>query len=186
MKTLRLTLMAVLCAGLVACATQPQNMSSQNGNGTSGGSGANSGAGNGGLSTTTLGQGGQGSNGGANMSLNNPNSKLAQRTFYFDFDSSEVAQKYMPVLQAHAKYLINHPSAHVRLEGNTDERGTREYNLALGERRSQSIEQILVLDGAPKSQITTVSYGEENPVCTQHDDQCWSKNRRVNLVYTSK
>lgn len=184
MKTLRLTLMAMLCIGLAACATHPQNMSSQNGNGTSGG-GTNNGGSGGGMSTTTMGQGGQG-NGGGNMSLNNANSKLAQRTFYFPFDSSDVAQKYMPILQAHAKYLINHSSAHVRLEGNTDERGTREYNLALGERRSKSIQQILVLDGAPKSQITTVSYGEENPVCTQHNKQCWSKNRRVNLVYTSK
>ena len=190
MKTLRLTLMAVACLGLAACATHPNNMSSQSGNATSGsagGAGAN-GGGNGGMSTSTLGGGenGQsGGNGGA-LSLNNPNSKLAKRTFYFKFDSSDVAKKYMPILQAHATYLINHASAHVRLEGNTDERGTREYNLALGERRSQAIKQILVLDGAPQSQITTVSYGEENPVCTQHDEQCWAKNRRVNLVYTSK
>ncbi len=191
MKTLRLTLLSLFCLTLAACATQPQNTSSQSGNATSAQQSGNgmqgSGAGNGGLSTSTLGGGnGAGANGGTQSQVGNGSGKLSQRTFYFPFDSSQVNQKYLPVLQAHANYLINHASAHVRLEGNTDERGTREYNLALGERRSKSIAQILQLDGAPASQITTVSYGEENPVCTQHDKQCWAKNRRVNLIYTSK
>lgn len=190
MKILKVMLLSLLCLGLAACAT-PQNMSSQSGNATSAGQngqGAQSGgSGSGGLSTTTLGGGANANAGtGSQSSFGNGNTKLAKRTFYFPFNSSQVAQKYLPILQAHANYLMNHASAHVRLEGNTDERGTREYNLALGERRSQAIAQILELDGVPDSQVTTVSYGEENPVCTQHTQQCWAKNRRVNLVYTSK
>jgi peptidoglycan-associated lipoprotein len=111
---------------------------------------------------------------------------LRQRVVYFDFDQSTIKPEFQKIMQCHAKYLQDRPSAHMRLEGNTDERGSREYNLGLGERRSKAVANALEANGASASQIETISYGEERPVCRQHDDSCWSKNRRVNIVYTSK
>lgn len=188
MPKFRFIFIALMCLGMVACAGNPSNGASQYGNG-SNAPGENSellqnGAGNG-MNTSVLNNGQQGEGAGG-MSLDNPNSPLATRIFYFDYDSSEVRSDYMPVLAAHAQYLINHPSAHARLEGNTDERGTREYNLALGERRARAVKQILLLKGVPTNQVTTVSYGEEKPAVSGHTEAAWSKNRRVVLVYTSK
>jgi peptidoglycan-associated lipoprotein len=108
---------------------------------------------------------------------------LQNRTIYFDFDSSEIKPDYTGVVAAHAKYLVGNPSIRVRLEGNTDERGSREYNIGLGERRAQAVRQALMLQGVADSQITTVSYGEERPAVTGHAEAAWSKNRRVDIVY---
>jgi len=109
--------------------------------------------------------------------------QLDTKTIYFDFDSSQIKPDYNPILAAHAKYLSSNPSVRVRLEGNTDERGTREYNIGLGERRAQSVRQALMLQGVTDAQITTVSYGEERPAVTGHAEAAWSKNRRVDIVY---
>ncbi|HET7300280.1 MAG TPA: peptidoglycan-associated lipoprotein Pal [Oleiagrimonas sp.] len=111
---------------------------------------------------------------------------LRQRVVYFDFDQSTIKPEFQQIMACHAKYLQDRPSAHVRLEGNTDERGSREYNLGLGERRGNAVEAALEANGASASQIEVVSYGEERPVCRQHNESCWSKNRRVNIVYTTK
>lgn len=111
---------------------------------------------------------------------------LRQRVVYFDFDKSVIKPEFQQIMACHAKYLQDRPSARVRLEGNTDERGSREYNLGLGERRGNAVEAALEANGASASQITVVSYGEERPVCREHTDSCWAKNRRVNIVYTSK
>ncbi len=108
---------------------------------------------------------------------------LAKRTIYFDFDSSEIKGEGTDIVAAHAKYLSMHPSLHVRLEGNTDERGSREYNIGLGERRAQAVRQALLLQGAADSQISTVSYGAERPVDPGHNEAAWAKNRRVDIVY---
>src|SRR5579871_1062952 len=108
---------------------------------------------------------------------------LQTRTIYFDFDSSEIKSDYTASIAAHAKYLAANPSIRVRLEGNTDERGSREYNIGLGERRAQAVRQALMLQGVADSQITTVSYGEERPAVTGHSEAAWSKNRRVDIVY---
>lgn len=108
---------------------------------------------------------------------------LQKRVIYFDFDKSEIKQKYRDIIEAHATYLSKHPKVTVTLEGNTDERGSREYNLALGERRAVAVEQQLTLLGVPASQIRTVSYGEERPVDPGHNEAAWSKNRRVVIVY---
>lgn len=116
--------------------------------------------------------------------LEDPNSPLSKKVFYFPFDSSEVSADDRDTLAAHAKFLADHPQAKVTVEGNADERGSREYNLALGERRAQSVQRLLALQGAKKDQIKVVSYGEERPVATCHDESCWSKNRRVELVYS--
>lgn len=115
--------------------------------------------------------------------LNDPSSPLSQRSIYFDYDSSEIPAEYRPVIEAHAKYLAGHTDTLVTLEGNTDERGSREYNLALGEGRAESVKRMMVLLGASAGQIRIVSYGEERPVADGHDEDAWRLNRRVDIVY---
>jgi len=108
---------------------------------------------------------------------------LAKRVIYFDFDSSDIKGEGNDVVAAHAKYLASHASTRVRLEGNTDDRGSREYNIGLGERRAQSVRRALMLQGASEGQITTVSYGAERPAAVGTDESAWAKNRRVEIVY---
>lgn len=111
---------------------------------------------------------------------------LRARTISFDFDSSNVSGQFDEMIGCHAKWLMSNPGARLTLEGNADERGTREYNLGLGERRGNGVNDMLTAKGASSSQITVVSYGEERPVCTESSDDCWARNRRVELVYTQK
>jgi peptidoglycan-associated lipoprotein len=108
---------------------------------------------------------------------------LATRVVYFDFDSSEITGSGTDVVAAHAKYLASHQGTRVRLEGHTDERGSREYNIGLGERRAQAVRRSLLLQGATDAQISTVSYGAERPAVSGHDEAAWAKNRRVEIVY---
>jgi len=108
---------------------------------------------------------------------------LQNRTIYFDFDSSEIKPEYNEMIAAHARYLVANTHIRVRLEGNTDERGSREYNIGLGERRAQAVRQALMLQGVADAQITTVSYGEERPAVTGHTEAAWAKDRRVDIVY---
>jgi peptidoglycan-associated lipoprotein len=114
------------------------------------------------------------------------NSCLRQRVVYFDFDKSEIKPEFQQIMACHAKYLQDRPTAQMRLEGNTDERGTREYNLGLGERRGNAVASALQANGASASQMNVISYGKEKPVCRQHNEDCWSKNRRVEIVYTAQ
>jgi peptidoglycan-associated lipoprotein len=102
---------------------------------------------------------------------------------FFDFDSSEIRSEYVPVVAAHAGYLVKYPAARVRLEGHTDERGSREYNIGLGERRAQAVRRALMLQGVADAQITTVSYGEERPAVEGSDESAHAQNRRVELVH---
>jgi peptidoglycan-associated lipoprotein len=115
--------------------------------------------------------------------LNDPANILANRSVYFPFDVSAVQAADKPVVEAHAKYLSEHPDRKVRVEGNCDERGSKEYNLGLGQRRADSVKQMLMLGGAKASQIETVSYGEEKPRCTDHNEACWKQNRRSDIKY---
>jgi peptidoglycan-associated lipoprotein len=115
--------------------------------------------------------------------LSDPHSVLATRSVYYPFDVSAVQEADKPVVQAHAKYLSEHPNSKVRLEGNADERGSNEYNLALGQRRADGVKKMLMLGGAKASQIETVSYGEEKPRCTEHNEACWKQNRRTDIKY---
>lgn len=108
---------------------------------------------------------------------------LAKRTVYFDFDSSEIKGEGTDIVAAHAKYLSKNGPMKVRLEGHTDERGSREYNIGLGERRAQAVRRALLLQGAAEGQISTVSYGEERPAAAGSDEAAWAKNRRVEIVY---
>jgi peptidoglycan-associated lipoprotein len=118
--------------------------------------------------------------------LDDPDSLLSKRTVYFDFDESVILDQDRPILEAHAQYLSQNPGAAVTLEGHTDERGTREYNLALGERRSIAVRQFMSLLGASGQQMRTLSYGEERPAASGHNEEAWALNRRVVIVYRSR
>jgi peptidoglycan-associated lipoprotein len=115
--------------------------------------------------------------------LNNPNSPLAKRSVYFDFDSYEVKSDYTQLLQAHAQYMKSHPDRHVLIQGNTDERGTSEYNLALGQKRADAVRRALATYGVPDSQMEAVSLGKEKPLATGHDEASWAQNRRADILY---
>lgn len=116
-------------------------------------------------------------------SLDDPQSLLAVRIIYFEYDSSNIKSEDRATIEAHAAYLVANPNTSMTLEGHADERGSREYNLALGERRAQTVKRQMTLLGASPSQIRTVSYGEERPAIDDHDDYSWSQNRRVEIIY---
>ena len=118
--------------------------------------------------------------------LDDPAGVLSKRIVYFALDSSEVTQEDRATVSAHARHLAGNPAAAVTLEGHADERGSREYNLALGERRGNAVRQLLLAEGAATKQIQVVSYGEEKPLATGHDEGSWQQNRRVEIVYTSR
>jgi peptidoglycan-associated lipoprotein len=108
---------------------------------------------------------------------------LAQRIIYFDYDQSNILEKYEPILAAHAELLANNPEIRVRLEGHADERGSREYNVALSERRAETVRQYLSFNNVASKQMETVAFGEERPLVSSHNDAAWSKNRRVEINY---
>lgn len=118
--------------------------------------------------------------------LDDPNSMLAKRSVFHSFNSDAVQSESTAIVQAHAKYLADNPGRKVRLEGNTDERGSSEYNLALGQRRANGIKKMLILGGANANQVEAVSFGEEKPKATAHNESAWSQNRRTDIVYRAK
>jgi peptidoglycan-associated lipoprotein len=124
--------------------------------------------------------GGTGSQGGA---LGPAGALGSQRVIYFDFDSSDIRTEFVDVIAAHARFLATSPAVRVRLEGHTDERGSREYNIGLAERRAQTVRRALLLQGVRESQVSTVSYGEERPAVAGSDEKAWALNRRVEIVY---
>ena len=115
--------------------------------------------------------------------FNDPNNPLSKRTIYFMLDSSEVLPDFVPVVAAHAQYLIANPAQRIALEGNADERGSREYNIALGEQRAKSVASMMKVQGVSESQLDIVSYGEEKPAAFGSDEAAWEQNRRVELGY---
>ena len=119
----------------------------------------------------------------SSQSLNDPNSPLSRRVIYFEYDSAEIAMADQDTLQAHAGYLLANPGQLITLEGNTDERGSREYNIALGDRRALSVQRVLELNGMSGSEVTVVSYGEEKPAAEGHSEAAWRLNRRVEIIY---
>ena len=111
---------------------------------------------------------------------------LRQRVVYFDFDQDVLRPEFQAAMACHAKYLRDRPTSRMTLEGNADERGSREYNLGLGERRGNAVSSALQANGGSASQVTVVSYGEERPTCNASTEDCWAKNRRVEIVYTAR
>ncbi len=115
--------------------------------------------------------------------IDDPSNILYNKIIYFDFDSSDIRDDYVELVRHHGKYLAVHADARIRLEGHTDERGSREYNIALADRRAQAVKRLLLFEGASDDQITIISYGEEKPAVIGHDEESWSLNRRAELVY---
>jgi len=118
--------------------------------------------------------------------LKDPKNILSKRSVYFDFDKFDVKAEYRPLVEAHAKFLRDNPSAKMLVQGNADERGSREYNVGLGQRRSDAVKKMLTLLGAREEQIEAVSLGEEKPSCNEHSEECWAKNRRDDMLYSGE
>lgn len=115
--------------------------------------------------------------------FSDPASPLSKRTIYFEYDSSQVLNEFIPVIEAHAQYLMIHPNQRITLEGHSDERGSREYNVALAEQRAKSVFKMMQLIGVMGNQMDIVSYGEEKPASLEQSDDSFALNRRVELVY---
>jgi peptidoglycan-associated lipoprotein len=120
----------------------------------------------------------------AHLDVNSPIYK--QRSVYFDFDVFTIKSDFTSMIEQHAAYLKAHPELQVKLEGNADERGGREYNLSLGQKRSEAVKRALVTLGAGDAQLEAISFGEEKPKMTGHDEASWAENRRVDFVYATK
>ncbi|HET7843626.1 MAG TPA: peptidoglycan-associated lipoprotein Pal [Xanthomonadales bacterium] len=167
-NTTRLILTALVCTGMVACAkktTTPTETPEP-------------------VDTTTTTQ--TTDTGAYTPEDLDTDSCLRQRVVYFDFDRADIRSESAAILACHGKYLSDRPSAAITLEGHADERGTREYNLGLGERRGNAVSQALMANGGSAGQLNVVSYGEERPTCSESSEDCWGKNRRVEIVYTAK
>jgi peptidoglycan-associated lipoprotein len=118
--------------------------------------------------------------------LKDPNNILSKRSVYFEYDKFDVRDEFRKLVEAHAQFLRQNPSAKMLIQGNADERGSREYNVGLGQRRSDSVKKMLTLLGAREDQIESVSLGEEKPVCTDAAEGCWAKNRRGDMLYSGE
>ena len=136
--------------------------------------------GSGGAGSTTRSQPGTGV---AGDPLRDPSNVLSKRSVYFDYDSNAVKDEFRGVVQAHSRYMSDKRDTRVKIEGNADERGSREYNLALGQRRAEAVKRVMTVLGVSEGRIETTSYGEEKPVATGHDEQSWAQNRRADIKY---
>ncbi|MBL8310254.1 MAG: peptidoglycan-associated lipoprotein Pal [Burkholderiales bacterium] len=193
-------LAATVTAALVlaGCSSTPENTSPVEDRtaATGAATGGNPGASTSGVSTgaTTAGTAIQGNNAGSaaagagatDPALRDPRSPLSRREIFYDFDSFVVKDEYKPLLEAHAAYLKRNRSARLTVEGNTDDRGSREYNLALGQKRAESVKRVLALLGVSEAQVETVSFGEEKPRNPAASEPAWSENRRCDLRYAGE
>jgi peptidoglycan-associated lipoprotein len=118
--------------------------------------------------------------------LHDPRNILSKRSVYFDYDSNAVKDEYRGLVQAHSRYLTDKRDARVRIEGNADERGSREYNLALGQRRAEAVKKVMTVLGVADANVETISFGEEKPVATGHDESSWAQNRRADIKYAGE
>ena len=181
-----LAMMAVLATG---CSSTDEEGSLADGS-QAGTDASTSGYNDGSMSGSQFGSGngynsGSGFNSGSNLGpeFSDPNSPLSKQTIYFELDSSQVKQEYVSVVAAHAQYLASHPNQHVILGGHADERGSSEYNIALGEQRAKSVERMMRSQGVTSGQLEIVSYGEEKPAVSGSGESAWSMNRRVEVGY---
>jgi len=180
--SIRLALVAMMASFLVACGSSVKlddNAGKAAPIESRGGSASTSGAAAGSASERGVAQ----VQAGATDPLNDPNSPLARRSIYFDFDSFVIKDEFRPTIEAHARYLLGHRERHVAIQGNTDERGSREYNLALGQKRAEAVRRAMSALGVPDAQMEAVSFGEERPRATGTDEASFAENRRVDLVY---
>ena len=179
-------LVAIIAAALAGCSTTPTTEAPVEDRGTAGatapgaGGAQTGGAQSGGVTGSQVG-GAQGA-----AALRDPNSILSKRSIYFDFDSFVVKYEFKPLVEAHARYLQQNANARMTIQGNTDERGSREYNIALGQKRADAVKRMMTLLGAQESQIETVSFGEERPKNPGHDESAWAENRRDDIVYAGE
>ena len=179
-------LVAIIAAALAGCSTTPTTEAPVEDRGTAGatapgaGGAQTGGAQSGGVTGSQLG-GAQGA-----AALRDPNSILSKRSVYFDFDSFVVKDEFKPLVEAHARYLQQNANARMTIQGNTDERGSREYNIALGQKRADAVKRMMLLLGARDNQIETVSFGEERPKNSGHDESAWAENRRDDIVYAGE
>lgn len=127
-----------------------------------------------------------GMSGSGMAALTDPNNILSRRNIYFDFDSFTVRSEFTSLIDAHARFLVQNPSMRMMVQGNTDERGSREYNLALGQKRAEAVKQALLILGASESQIESVSLGEEKPRCEEATETCFAENRRADMLYSGE
>ena len=118
--------------------------------------------------------------------LKDPSSPLSKRSVYFDYDEFVIKDQYRSIVESHARYLQANRNAKVTIQGNTDERGTREYNIALGQKRAEALKKVMLLLGATDAQIETVSFGKEKPRSEGHDETSWTENRRADIVYAGE
>lgn len=116
--------------------------------------------------------------------LRDPNSPLSKRSVYFEFDKYIIAPEYQPLIEAHGRFLAANPKFKIAIQGNADERGSREYNLALGQKRAEAVRKALLLVGAKDGQIEAFSLGEEKPTCAERNETCWARNRRGDILYS--
>ena len=182
-----LLLVAFIAAALVGCSTTPTTEAPIEDQGAAGatapgaGGAVTGGAQGGSVSGAQSGAGGLGAD-----ELRNPNSILSKRSIYFDFDSFVVKDEFKPTIEAHARYLQQNRNAHMTIQGNTDERGSREYNIALGQERADAVKRMMTLLGAQDQQIETVSFGKEKPRNPGHDEAAWAENRRDDILYAGE
>ena len=181
----KIIFITVLALSMVACGDRikPDDTGDGGGSASDGSGGATAGGidGAGGLGGTEL-------DGGKLVSyeedaINDPENILSEKIIYFAFDSNAVGDDYIELVKHHGKYLSFNANASVRLEGHADERGTREYNIALAESRAQAVKQLMLYEGTSNEQISVISYGEEKPIEFGHDEESMSLNRRVEVVY---
>ncbi len=181
---------AFLIALVAGCSTNPQQSApvedrSPATTAPSGGTGAGAttgGAGGNGVSGSATGS----ATGAAGNPLRDPNNILSRRSVYFDYDSDAVKDEFRGLIEAHARYLQSNRNARITIQGNTDERGSREYNIALGQRRADNVRQLMKVLGATDTQIETVSFGKEKPRNPGHDEAAWAENRRADIVYAGE
>ena len=118
--------------------------------------------------------------------LRDPNNILSKRSVYFEYDSNSVKDEFRGLVQAHSRYMTDKRDSRIRIEGNCDERGSREYNLALGQRRAEAVKRVMTVLGVQDGRIETVSFGEEKPAASGHDEQAWAQNRRADIKYSGE
>jgi peptidoglycan-associated lipoprotein len=178
---------ALIAAALAGCSTTPTTEAPVDDRSATAGTGAGStGAQTGGAAGSGVTGSAVGTGSGSANPLRDPNNILSKRSVYFDFDSFVVKDEYRPLVEAHARYLQQNRNARMTIQGNTDERGSREYNIALGQKRADSVKRMMTLLGAGEAQIETVSFGKEKPRNQGHDESAWAENRRDDILYAGE